>query len=194
MGWGLKIDRPQPRNAMKNTVPLTLSEGRVTFRYLAVPHEETHLGGFALWYESVQDAEADFTHFHLYFTEPPANTRAFKVSFAKDSSTTHTLTIVLASDAMEFNVRIHGVGSEYVTRLRDSLRLFPYYFVTAGYSDIGGESRLLTPHDYTVFLSALTIDGRCVRGKQGRRWPWEAFQVTSPRLVNERPENSIGGQ
>lgn len=165
-------------------------ERAVTFRYIAVPFEETSLGGFALWYESIEDAKADFRHFHLYITSPKNAGQSFKVSFTKDSSVSYLLHILIEKNSNEFNVRIARIASEYVERLRDALDSFPYYFITAGYTDASGQARVLPPRDYTFFANVVFVDGERVAGKPRRRWPSELFETAEPQVLDEPVDGS----
>ena len=155
----------------------------ITFRFLSVPHDLGDIGGFALWYEAETEAKADFTHFRKYISA--SGLRKSRISFDRDSDQTHTLEIALVYSNLRFTVRIVNIQSQFVHRLRQALTIFPYFFITAGYTDNNGRATVLPVQEYTFFSSRLFIDGEIIFGNSRNAWPAEIFRVETAHLLDE---------
>jgi hypothetical protein len=155
----------------------------VTFRLLSVPHDLGDIGGFALWYKSEREAKADFTHFRRYISA--TGYRQSRISFDRDSDQTHALEIDLVYSGLRFTVRIAGIQSQFIHRLQHALNIFPYFFITAGYTENNGRDLVLPVQEYTYFSSRLFINGEITFGNSRNAWPAELFRVETALLLDE---------
>jgi hypothetical protein len=157
----------------------------VSFKYLAIPQPESEIGGFALWYDTKDDAIKGFSRFHEYLDAPGYVSRYLDISFEKDHPNSYSLKIIIAADDKIYQTEIPDIEDVYVKRLEISLTNYQYYFIAAGYTDEDGNSQLLPINDFNFFRTQVKIGDCLIEGVKKNRWPHEIFASGKVDLSSE---------
>lgn len=135
----------------------------VEFRYGGVQTPEGELGIIVLGYASRVEGEQAFANIHSYITAGAGTPRFFDIKFERECAGTYQLIISLGVGDISREIRISGVASEYVGRIRGSLSNVPFYLIAAGYYE-DSEFHLLPLKQYNFFRGEIEIDGEAVVG------------------------------
>ncbi len=156
----------------------------VSFRYLSIPYGDAEIGGFALWYQSKNDAEISVEKFRDYLEV--STHKVIEVSFNKETSITYRLKMRIIVDSEIRLIEITKIASEEVRKIKKSLGNFQYYIITVGYSGVDGKPCLFPFEEFIFFKQDIFIDGKLVKGRNVRRWPVEIFQTSSISLTENK--------
>lgn len=147
-----------------------MKEINVTYRHLSIPLAEGEIVGFALWYQSENEAKNSILRFHKYLDSSGTTPKYQNISFNKDSALTHQLQILIGIDDVTYSTIIDRVDSTFVERIKNSLGEYPYFFIAAGFTK-NGEDTLLPINPYNFISSEIEIDGKLVKGTNKNKWP-----------------------
>ena len=159
---------------------------KVEYRHLSIPIDEADtIEGFALWYETKIAAQQGFKKFHDYISSSGRTERSFYINFSKEKGSSYSLEIRIMITGEFYQILIPNIEATYVNKIKESLNIFQFYFITAGYTDEKGTDVLLPLREYNYFRGAISIDDNIVLGKNKKRWPLELFESGDVKLIHE---------
>jgi hypothetical protein len=147
-----------------------MSKAGLQFRHVAIETSYGQVYGICLAFSTREAAEEAFAVFHRYITAP-SGIKSVCVAFTSDEPESFEVTVDVVMPGLVWNARIEGVNAAYVHLLRNSLDVFAYYVLLAGYEAEDG-FRLLSPADYHMFKRDVVIDGETVYGQSRNPLPW----------------------
>ena len=158
----------------------------VSYRHLSIPISgDDAIEGFALWYNTEQDARIGFSKFHRYISAPGSTKRYLDVTFKRELAA-YRLEILVGIEDEIYLISINGIDVKYIEKLKKSLQSYQYFFLTAGYTDNQGNDVLLPIHEFNYFRNALRIDDKIILGNKVKRWPKEIFEKkTTQQIINK---------
>jgi len=140
------------------------------YRQILLGGSEPRAAGFALWYKDQQGADHFFDMIRSYFEEVKSE-RCIHICFSRKNSGigAFTLEVEIIVGERELSVESRGIPARYVLRLCDSLKLYPYIFILAGFTAPDGRDHLLRDCSYST--SAVLVDEDMVFGSTERPFP-----------------------
>ncbi len=160
----------------------------VAIRKVSIPLANMgNVAGFCLSYTTKDDALSFFDFIHTYLSATGELPRQ-----VIDISTSHTLgnvyilKIIFGLSDWTRLLEIEQIPSDYVDNIRQSLKVFPYYLIIAGYEGKDGFT-LLPISQYHLFLNSIRIDKKNYTGVKNQEFPWQDL-IQSEYMVHVSDE------
>lgn len=134
----------------------------VLFRHVGIRTEAGEISGICLGYPNEESARAVFALFHEYITSQ-ADEKSMRVEFSKEVIGTYSLMIDVVTLQRTCEIRISGIDSSYIEKIKESLTKFTYYVILVGYEE-HGEFHLLPCSEFHIFKRDVVIDGEVILG------------------------------
>ena len=165
------------------------TEHLVAFRYLGIPTPKGEIAGICLSYETASEARSVFDAIHLYLSAPSSvPRRLMKVEFSRASEDSYDLVIEFGVGNVIRKIEIRGTEANHIYRLMQSLQVYRYYLITAGFTDTRGNFQLLPIDDYHLFRSEVVIDGQTFTGNPSCTFDWIHLFKGKEVMVAEEQE------
>ncbi len=142
-----------------------------TFALLGIETGVGAIKGFALCYESAENALLFFEHVQRYLTTS-AGDKQFQVEFTSNPPNCSVIMhMTIATESASFDCTISDLNLDDVQALAENLRNYKYYFILAGHVNAQSSFVLLPPENYHIFKADMWLDGERIVSATGGRWP-----------------------
>ncbi len=148
----------------------------VAIRKVSIPL--AHLGnvaGFCLSYTIKEDALSFFDFIHTYLSATGEIPRqAINISTMQTSDNIYSLNISFGLADWMRQLEIDQIPLDYIDNVRQSLEIFPYYLIIAGYES-KNEFTILPISKYHLFLNSIRINQKIYTGSRTKEFPWQSL-------------------
>jgi len=146
----------------------------VAIRKVSIPLVNMgNVAGFCLSYTTKDDALSFFDFIHTYLSATGEIPRqAIDISTTQTSGNIYVMNISFGLADWMRQLEIDQIPLDYIDNVRQSLKIFPYYLIIAGYEGKNGFT-ILPISKYHLFLNSIRINQKIYVGSRIKEFPWQ---------------------